>query len=196
MDFPMPLPSQNNPIDPARVIFLDRDGVINYDSDDYIKDLSEFHLLSRSLMALKLLAEKGWSVFVVTNQSAIARGLISLSGLDRIHTYLKKVAADNGGKIVDIFFCPHLPEEGCLCRKPKPTMIRQAADKYKIDLNTAVMVGDRTTDIQCGQNAGCGRNILVRTGVGSITEKELVQLGLQPSRVVDDLYDAVKWIVQ
>ena len=75
-------------------------------------------------------------------------------------------------------------------------MIRQAADKYGIDLNTAVMVGDRTTDIQCGQNAGCGRSILVRTGVGSITEKKLAKSGVQPSRVVDDLYDAVKWVVK
>lgn len=192
----MPLPSPNDIIDPERVVFLDRDGVINHDSPDYIKDLDEFHLLSRSLKALKLLTERGWSVIIITNQSAVGRGLISLSGLDRIHTHLKKVVTDSGGGIADIFFCPHRPDEGCLCRKPKPTMIRQAADKYGIDLNTAVMVGDRATDIQCAQNAGCGRSILVRTGAGRMTEKELAQTGLRPSWIADDLYDAVEWIVE
>jgi D-glycero-D-manno-heptose 1,7-bisphosphate phosphatase len=195
MDFPMPLPSQNDVFDPVKVAFLDRDGVINHDSPDYIKSLNEFHFLPRSLDALKLLSENGWSVFVITNQSAIGRGLISLSGVDRIHTHLKKIVGENGGRITDIFFCPHRPDEDCLCRKPKPEMIRWAVDKFGIDVKQAVMVGDRATDIQCGQNAGCGRTVLVRTGVGRITEKQLAQTKLKPTRIADDLYDTVKWIV-
>ncbi|RUA02044.1 MAG: D-glycero-beta-D-manno-heptose-1,7-bisphosphate 7-phosphatase [Deltaproteobacteria bacterium] len=192
----MPLPSPNKNIDPSRVIFLDRDGVINHDSPDYIKGLDEFHLLPRSLEALALLSRKGWTVIIITNQSAIGRGLISLPGLNRIHTHLKKTVADHGGNIADIFFCPHLPEEDCLCRKPKPEMIRQAAEKFGIVLNRAVMVGDRATDILCGQNAGCGRTVLVRTGAGHLTEKQLASTDENPTRIADDLYDAVKWIVK
>lgn len=192
----MPLPLQNEIIDPTRIAFLDRDGVINHDSPDYIRELSEFHLLSRSLDALKLLFENGWSVIVITNQSVIGRGLTSLAGLERIHAHLKNRVADGGGRIADIFFCPHRPDEDCRCRKPKPEMIWKAAKKYGIDLSTAVMVGDRTKDIQCGQNAGCGQTILVRTGAGQMTEKELSQTDLKPSRIADDLYDAVQWIVK
>ncbi len=192
----MPLPLPNDIVHPNRVAFLDRDGVINHDSPDYIKALSEFHLLSRSLDALKLLFENGWSVIVITNQSAIGRGLISPAGLDQIHTYLKNKVVEGGGRIADIFFCPHRPDEDCLCRKPKPEMILKAADKYGIDLSAAVMIGDRAIDIQCGQNAGCGRTILVRTGAGRMTEGELTRTDLKPSRIADDLYDAVKWIVK
>ncbi len=192
----MPLPLQNDIVDPAKVAFLDRDGVINHDRSDYIKSLDEFHLLSRSLDALRLLFENGWSAIVITNQSAIGRGLISLSSLDRIHSHLTNRVAESGGCIADIFFCPHRPDEGCLCRKPKPEMIWRAAEKYGIDLSSAVMVGDRTKDIQCGQAAGCGHTILVRTGAGKMAEKELTQTDLKPSRIVKDLYDAVKWIVK
>jgi len=185
---PSPLPSKA--VHPDRVVFLDRDGVINHDSPDYIKSPDEFNFLPRSLDALKILADGGWTVIVITNQSAVGRGLITVAGLKQIHARMKKQVTENGGHITDIFYCPHLPEDGCVCRKPNPALIRQAAEKYGIDLSRAVMIGDRITDIQCGCRAGCGRTILVCRGAGPPGKTDP-----RPSHIADDLYAAVQWIV-
>jgi D-glycero-D-manno-heptose 1,7-bisphosphate phosphatase len=178
-----------------KVVFLDRDGVINRDSPDYIKSWSEFEFLPGSLRALKRLTQKGFLIIVITNQSAVNRGMMSSEDLNSIHTHMQSVAAANGGKISDIFLCPHTPDDHCTCRKPKPGLIHQAQNRYAIDLKSAYMVGDSAKDIECARNAGCGCAILVRTGNGAESETILTQKNIAPDYVAADLDDAANWII-
>ena len=174
---------------PKKVIFLDRDGVINHDSPDYIKNWDEFEFLPGSLEALRLLSEAGYQLILITNQSIIHRGMVPLRVLEHTHAQLKKTVAAAGGKIADIFFCPHRPDENCACRKPKPGMIQQACRRYGIDPIDTVMIGDSAKDILCGHHAGCGTTILVHTGNGIAAEKELAAQ-IHPSFVAADLLAA------
>lgn len=174
---------------------MDRDGVINQDSPDYIKNWDEFRFIPGSIEALKLLTTKGFIPIVITNQSMISRGLASSESLEYMHTMMRTAIRAGGGDIRDIFFCPHRPDEGCGCRKPKPGLIDQARQEYQIDLADACMIGDSAKDIECGRNAGCGRTILVRTGNGIIAEKELAGKGIFPDIMARNLYEAARWIV-
>jgi len=139
-----------------KVVFLDRDGVINLDSSDYIKSWSEFKFIPRSIEAIKELTLKGFNAIVITNQSVINRNMVSDKGLEYILTMMKNEVRSGGGLINDIFICPHIPEDNCDCRKPRPGLIFQAQKAYSIDLKDAVMVGDSVKDIECARNAGCG----------------------------------------
>jgi len=124
-----------------KVVFLDRDGVINLDSSDYIKSWSEFKFIPRSIEAIKELTLKGFNAIVITNQSVINRNMVSDKGLEYILTMMKNEVRSGGGLINDIFICPHIPEDNCDCRKPRPGLIFQAQKAYSIDLKDAVMVG-------------------------------------------------------
>jgi len=168
-----------------KVVFLDRDGVINRDSPDYIKSWSEFEFLPGSISAIKHLTNNGFSPLIITNQSAVGRNMISIQDLEQIHAMMKSAVSSGGGEVKDIFFCPHTPDDGCDCRKPKPGMI----------ISTAVMVGDSAKDIECARNAGCGHAVLVRTGNGILAEKVLAEKKIFPDRIARDLYDAVRWII-
>ncbi|MBW1606888.1 MAG: D-glycero-beta-D-manno-heptose 1,7-bisphosphate 7-phosphatase [Deltaproteobacteria bacterium] len=178
-----------------KVAFLDRDGVINRDSADYIKHWSEFEFLPKSLEALKQLKQNGFTTIVITNQSVIHRKMVSREGLDHIHTRMKASVQSSGGEITDIFFCPHTPEDRCDCRKPKPGLIYQAKKRYRIDLANAVMVGDTAKDIECARNAGCRYALLVKTGNGIQAEKILKEKAIHPDHVAQDLFNAVHWII-
>jgi D-glycero-D-manno-heptose 1,7-bisphosphate phosphatase len=178
-----------------KVVFLDRDGTINQDSADYIKGWSEFVFLPRSIEALRDLTAAGFTIIVITNQSAIARKLISPQELEKIHSKMKTAVQSQGGKIGDIFFCPHLPDDGCDCRKPAPGLIYQAQQKHDIDLSTAVMIGDSARDIECAHAAGCGRSILVKTGNIQEAQQIMAEKGLHPDYVAQDLYDAARWMI-
>ena len=177
-----------------KVVFLDRDGVINQDSPNYIKSWAEFKFLHGSIPALKKLTMGGFTVIIITNQSAINRRMISQATLDDIHARMQDAVRAGGGLIKDIFFCPHRPDEGCLCRKPKPGMIFSALKAYPIELDSAYMVGDSAKDIECARNAGCGHAILVKTGSGRQAEKELAEKNIYPDHVAADLLAAVNWI--
>lgn len=177
------------------VVFLDRDGVINLDSSDYIKSWSEFKFIPRSIEAIKELALKEFNVIVITNQSVINRNMVSGKGLEHIHASMKNEVKSGGGLIKDIFFCPHIPEDSCDCRKPKPGLIYQAQKAYSIDLKDAVMVGDSAKDIECARNAGCGIAVLVKTGNGAEAEKTLAEKKIYPDHIAQDLYEAVQWII-
>ncbi|UCF90700.1 MAG: D-glycero-beta-D-manno-heptose 1,7-bisphosphate 7-phosphatase [Desulfobacterales bacterium] len=179
-----------------KVVFLDRDGVINRDSPDYIKSWSEFEFLPGSLEAIRDLTRSGFSPIVVTNQSAVSRRLLSRAGLAYIHRMMRAAIEAHGGRILDIFFCPHLPSDGCRCRKPAPGMLYQAQKKHRIDLAAAVMVGDRVKDMECARNAGCGRAILVQTGNGHQARAELAQSNRLPDYVAENLYAAAEWIIK
>lgn len=179
-----------------RVVFLDRDGVINADSPDYIKSWAEFRFLPQSVGAISLLTRCDFRVMVVTNQSALNRGLISRDTLDDIHRRMRQALRASGGSVQDIFFCPHRPDEHCDCRKPKPGMIFRAQAKYGIDLNSAVLIGDSAKDIECARRAGCGTAILVRTGNGPAAAEALKRRGCPPDYTADNLYEAVLWLTK
>lgn len=178
-----------------KVIFLDRDGVINHDSDGFIKCVAEFIFLPRSLAALCLLAENGFEVILISNQSGVGRGIITPENLAAIHRHLIETVEQNGGRIKDILFCPHTPEDGCDCRKPEPGLLFKARDTYGIELEKAAMVGDKAIDIDCARRAGCQKAILVRTGHGVKAKKELAGRGLSVDYFADDLYDAVCYLL-
>ncbi len=156
-----------------KAVFLDRDGVINRDSADYVKSLDEFVLIPGSISAISKLSGRGYAVFVVTNQSALARNYIDPAGLEEIHEYLREAVRNAGGEIRGIYFCPHHPDEGCECRKPKTGLIERAASEHGIDVSSAVMIGDKQTDIQCARNAGCKRAYWVATGLGGRPDESI-----------------------
>lgn len=178
----------------SRIVFLDRDGVINEDSSSYIKSPDEFHFISKSPEAIALLCDHGFEVILITNQSAVGRKMITAQTLSAIFDKLKIGVAAAGGKIKDIFCCPHTPDAGCACRKPKPGLIYQAQKKYGIDPAATVMVGDSAKDIECGKNAGCGSTVLVATGNGPSAQIALADRGMAPDHYAKDLYGAAQWI--
>ena len=179
-----------------RVVFLDRDGVINKDSPAYIKSWAEFEFLPGSLEAIRKLTLSGFEIIIITNQSAINRKIITINQLETMHSRLNEAVESNGGKIRDIFFCPHTPEEVCSCRKPKPGLIYRAQKKYQIDLERSAMVGDSAKDIECAKNAGCRYAILVKTGNGMKAENRLTEKAIYPDFVAQDLLAAANWTVR
>jgi D-glycero-D-manno-heptose 1,7-bisphosphate phosphatase len=178
-----------------RVIFLDRDGVINRDSPDYIKSWSEFEFLPGSIEAIRQLTRQGYHLIVITNQAIVNRGLATLDDLHDIHERLRSAVLKTGGLIHDIQFCPHRPEENCDCRKPKPGMILQAQKRHAIDLARTTMIGDNAKDILCGRAAGCGATVLVRTGNGEQALRDLTARNIAPDLVAADLLDAAAMII-
>jgi D-glycero-D-manno-heptose 1,7-bisphosphate phosphatase len=178
-----------------KVVFLDRDGVINRDSPNYIKNWSEFEFLPGSLEAIKILTLNGFTIIIITNQSVINRSLVSGGELESIHNRMKEVVKSRGGEIKDIFFCPHLPYEGCHCRKPKPGLIYQAQEVYRIDIASSVLVGDSAKDIECAGNAGCACRILVKTGNIAESEKILARKQIVPDHTAANLLEAANWII-
>ncbi len=148
------------------MIFLDRDGVINQDSDDYIRSLEDWKPIPGSLDAIARLYQAGYVVVVVSNQSGLARGYFDRVVVDDIHATLCSQVAELGGDIAGIYICPHHPEEGCACRKPEPGLVREAERSLGVSARGAPMVGDKLSDIEAARRAGC-RPILVRTGKGS-----------------------------
>lgn len=178
------------------VVFLDRDGVINYDSPAYIKSWSEFQFLPGSLQALADLTRQHFRVIVITNQSALHRGLTTPAALAHIHHMLCLTVAQAGGDITDIFFCPHTPAEQCACRKPRPGLLHQARDRYGLDLTTSTMIGDSVRDIDCAQRAGVGQTILVQTGNGARDLELLRASDHPPDMVVPDLAAAVNLLIK
>lgn len=178
------------------VVFLDRDGVINHDSPAYIKSLAEFEFLPRSLAAIQRLNHSNIKTIVITNQSALHRGLISQENLDAIHIAMATEVRNRGGRIHDIFYCPHTPQEKCTCRKPAPGMIESAQKKHCIDLSLAGMVGDSAKDIACARRAGVRYAVLVKTGNFVKAQQEMKVLAVTPDQVALDLYEAVEWLLE
>ena len=177
-------------------VFLDRDGVINQDSPAYIKSPGEFEFIPRSPEAIASLTQAGFRVVLVTNQSAIARNMFTLETLAAIFEKMKTGIANAGGRVDDIFFCPHHPDDGCACRKPAPGMIFDAVKKHDLRLSKCIMVGDSAKDIKCARNAGCARAVLVKTGNGVSALESLSAENTPLDFVADDLYGAAAWIIR
>ncbi len=129
-----------------KIVILDRDGVINYDSDEYIKSPDEWQPIPGSAEAIALLNQAGYLVAVATNQSGLRRGLYSIDELIAIHDKMEKHLADFGAHIDALYFCPHKPDDHCHCRKPEPGLLIQIGKYFKNDLSEAYFVGDRVRD--------------------------------------------------
>jgi D-glycero-D-manno-heptose 1,7-bisphosphate phosphatase len=153
---------------PTKLIILDRDGVINQDSDDYIKTVDEWIPLEGSMEALSMLTQAGYQIAIATNQSGIARGYFTVETLNSMHKKMNKLATDAGAKIHYIAYCPHVSEDKCDCRKPLPGLIHQIEKALNISAKNCYMVGDSLRDLQAGQTAGL-KPVLVLTGKGQRT---------------------------
>jgi D-glycero-D-manno-heptose 1,7-bisphosphate phosphatase len=154
-----------------KAIILDRDGVINFDSEHYIKSPEEWHAIPESLEAIATLNRHGYTVFVITNQSGIARGFYDAETLQKIHQKFLQELADVSGHVEEILFCPHHPKDHCACRKPEPALVYQLRDKYALTLADTYFIGDSWSDMEVSQKSGC-KPLLVLTGNGEHTLKK------------------------
>jgi len=172
-----------------RLVVLDRDGVINRESVDFVKSADEWIPLAGSIEAIARLSEAGFSVAVASNQSGLARGLFDEDALTEMHGKLRSLVADAGGHIDHIAICPHGPDDNCDCRKPKPGLLHQIGEQLSVSLVDVPVIGDSLRDLQAARSA-CARPILVRTGNGRKTDDRLPE-DLSTIEVYDDLGAAV-----
>ena len=175
-----------------KLVVLDRDGVINFDSVHFIKSTNEWIPIQGSLEAIALLNQNGYRVAIATNQSGISRGLFDMVTLNAIHDKMHKALGQFGGRIDAMFYCPHAAENHCSCRKPKPGMMEEIGRRFGMDMKGVPMVGDALRDLQAGAVLGM-QPILVRTGKGEAT---LAAGGLPEGTLVfADLAEAVQHII-
>jgi D-glycero-D-manno-heptose 1,7-bisphosphate phosphatase len=176
-------------------LFLDRDGVIIENRADYVRTWSDVAIYPQALDALVRIKNSQYKILVITNQSAVGRGLISQDAAREINDRLVAEIQSSGGRIDGIFMCPHAPQENCSCRKPEPGLILQAASRHSIDLQNSILIGDALSDILAGQKAGVAQNVLVRTGRG--LDQSLLPLASQiPDFLVyESLLDAVEHLI-
>jgi D-glycero-D-manno-heptose 1,7-bisphosphate phosphatase len=185
----------------SQLIILDRDGVINQDSDNFIKTVDEFIPLPGSLNAIADLCQAGFKVVVATNQSGIARKLFTLNTLQAMHNKLQQLLEPLGGHIEKFYYCPHGPDDHCDCRKPLPGLIYQIANEQlesKQQLNDVFVVGDSLRDIDAGRAANT-RVALVKTGKGERSLKKIKRDELseyQDVPVFNDLSDFTRYVLQ
>ena len=174
-----------------RYILLDRDGVINHDSDGFIKSPDEWQPIEGSLEAIALLNLAGFKVIIVTNQSGVAKGLLDENMLANIHSKMIQLVNNKGGDIEAIYYCPHGADSDCKCRKPKPGMLETFAKDFDVTLSTITVIGDSLRDLQAAEAVGA-EPILVKTGKGQITLLNNPDLNFL---VFENLYDAAKHII-
>ncbi|MEZ2745779.1 D-glycero-beta-D-manno-heptose 1,7-bisphosphate 7-phosphatase [Halopseudomonas bauzanensis] len=175
-----------------KLIILDRDGVINEDSDAFVKSVAEWRPLPGSIEAIARLSKAGWTVAVATNQSGLARGYFTAQTLEAMHQRLRELVAAQGGHVDLIRHCPHGPDDGCDCRKPLSGLFRQIAEHYAVTLDGVPTVGDSLRDLQAGASVGC-QPYLVRTGKGRATEGKSLPAG---TRVFDDLAAVASYLLE
>jgi len=179
----------------GKAVFLDRDGVICENRDDYVKSWEEFVWIPGAKEALSRLMSHGYIAIVITNQSAIGRGIVSRETVDKIHQRMGAEIAQTGGKIEKVYYCPHKPEDGCSCRKPEPGLLLQAAEDLKLDLRTSYLVGDAITDIEMGHKIGL-RTIMVKTGKGLSEVADKNRWKIRPDYIAQDSSEAVDLILE
>ena len=175
------------------LVILDRDGVINRDSDEFVKSADEWIPLPGSIVSIASLSSAGYTIAVATNQSGLARGLFDENAIAAMHDKLRELVAEAGGRVDHIVVCPHGPDDNCDCRKPKPGMYLQIAEHYGVGLQGVPVIGDSLRDLEAAAAAGA-HPILVRTGNGTLTEGLLEgELAFVP--VFDDLAAAALHIL-
>lgn len=178
----------------AATLFLDRDGVLCENRDDYVKSWSEFVFIPGAVDACAALTRAGCRLFVVTNQSAVGRGILARRTLEGIHASMREVLSRAGARIEEVLVCPHAPDDGCHCRKPASGLIDEAVERFAIDRSRAWMVGDAAGDVEAGRRAGVG-TVLVLTGHGAGQARGADWNGRGPDFVAHDLVDAGIWVL-
>lgn len=170
------------------VILLDRDGTVIVDPPDEVVDkVDKIELFPDTIEALRYLAEHDFAVIMVTNQTGIAAGRMTEAEFEAINDKVMERLKPSGVSILKTFFCPHGPNDGCECRKPKPTMLLWAAKEFNLNLDETFLVGDRESDIQAGQSAGT-KTVLVKTGIRPVE-------GSKAEYVAENLLEAVKYAI-
>jgi D-glycero-D-manno-heptose 1,7-bisphosphate phosphatase len=177
----------------VRLILLDRDGVINFESPQYIKTADEWRPIPGSLEAIATLRASGFKVAVCTNQAGIARGRLRMSDLDSIHAKMRSALSALDTRLDGLTFCPHHPDDACPCRKPRPGMLLEMMKLLSADPNDTTFVGDSLRDVQAAHAAGC-RAVLVRTGNGRAAQAETDSQGMLVE-VFDDLASFVRDLI-
>jgi D-glycero-D-manno-heptose 1,7-bisphosphate phosphatase len=175
-----------------KLVILDRDGVINFDSDQFIKSPQEWHPIPNSLEAIARLGQAGFRVVIASNQSGVGRGLFDMSTLNSIHAKMHKLTAQAGGRIDAVFFCPHAADSKCNCRKPKPGLFTEIAARFHMDLKGVPAIGDALRDMEAALAVGA-QPMLVKTGKGMRTlEGGGLPAGIP---VYEDLMEAAQAII-
>ena len=173
-----------------RIILIDRDGVINERApvDHYITHPDNFIIISDTLNAMRMLSKLDFAFVVITNQAGIGRGLFSIDDLTLVHEKMTRILIENDVSILDVYICPHAPNEGCDCRKPKPGMLLQAAQKYNINLNECLFIGDDPRDVIAAHNANA-KSILI-----NCSEQERIDSGVKPTYFAPKLSELLEHI--
>ena len=184
-----------------KTVFLDRDGVINLNPPNkgYVCNWTEFTFLQNALNAIGCLFQSGFSIFIITNQAGIGRGIITEKQLKQIHVNMINEIESNRGFIERIYYCPHHPDDNCDCRKPKPGMLHKAAKEHNIDLSKSFFIGDSITDIEAAMTAGV-MPILVLTGHGQDSFRFYTEHAFSPNfhipaKIFTNLYSASRWLI-
>ena len=175
-----------------RVVFVDRDGVLNADRPDYVKTPEEFRVLPGAAEAVARLSREGYSVVVVSNQAGVGKGLVTEEDLWAITHLLRQAVEAAGGEIEAVYYCLHTPQDDCDCRKPRPGLLLRACEDLGVDASECVFVGDAERDVKASRAAGC-RSVLVLTGHAG--PEDLEGFEVQPDHVAEDLDGAVNWIL-
>jgi len=181
-----------------RLVILGRDGILNVYREDHVKSPDEWEPIPGALEAVARLNHAGWHTVVATNQAGIGRGMIDMASINTVHQHMIQRLAEVGGRVDAVFFCPHTPEDNCDCRKPKPGLMNQIAQRYGIELRTVPMVVDTLRDLQAARAAGCEPH-LVRTGrAAALTDAQVVEIVQQVpmTEVHDDLSDFVDFLLE
>jgi D-glycero-D-manno-heptose 1,7-bisphosphate phosphatase len=176
---------------PARLVILDRDGVVNEDSAEYIKSVAEWRPIKGSIEAIAALTRAGFRVAVVTNQSGVGRGLLDEATLAAIHERMRGAIRAAGGELAGVYYCPHLPDAGCDCRKPRPGLFLALERDLGVSVRGVPYVGDKLSDVDAAEAVGA-RPVLVRTGKGTALEAAAATRGVP---VFDDLLAATRSIL-
>jgi len=176
-------------------IFIDRDGVVNRNRDDYVKSWEEFEFLPGSLEALRMLARRGVRVVVVTNQSAVGRGIITMRTVEGIHRRMVAEVEAHGGRIDAVLCCPHAPDDGCQCRKPRPGLLLEAVRRFRIERTASCFIGDTVSDLKAAHAAGIPF-VMVLSGKGSSASLRHCHCGYPVRWIAPDLQSAARWFVR
>jgi len=168
----------------TKVFFIDRDGVINKEIG-YLHEIAKFEFIDGVIEALKYIQNKGFKIIVITNQSGIGRGMYSREKFLELNKWMIDFLSTQGVKILEVFYCPHSPEERCTCRKPLPGMFLEAIKKYDIDIEMSWSIGDKETDIQAAKSSGISNTILVKSG------HKINERNSRASYILESIYDVM-----
>lgn len=176
-----------------KAVFIDRDGTINKNTG-YIDKPSDLHIYPGVAESIKELKGIGFKIFIITNQSGIARGFFNEEILEKIHEKMKKEFELKGAKIDAIYYCPHHPDEKCSCRKPETGLLKKAINDFDIDVNQSFIIGDRMLDIEAGYKVGC-RTVLIPENV-ELVKKEIKESDIKPDKICKNFHQGAKWILE